>query len=96
MLNTTSISAMLVSSRFMFTPISAITGAADAVRAWCSTTRRSLTPLARAVRTKSSWSVPESWAAVIRVHAPASGAPMITHGIQMLCTNAPGRLDGAR
>ena len=80
----------------MLTPIRAITGAADAASAWRRTTRRSRTPFARAVRTKSSCSVVASWAAVMRVHAAASGAPMTTHGIQMWCRNAPRSADGAR
>ena len=80
----------------MFTPTSATTGPAAAGSAWCRTTRRAVTPLPWAVRTKSSWSVERSCEAHMRVQAAASGAPTITAGSQSPCRKPTGFASGSR
>ncbi len=80
----------------MFTPTSAITGAAAGGSAWRQTTRRGRTPIPRAVRTKSCCSVSRSCDEHIRVHAAASGVATIRAGSQRPCTKPTGSSAGAR
>jgi len=80
----------LVTMRATLTDTSPTTGGSAARSAWRRMTRFSATPLARAVRMKSSSSASATEARVIRWHIAASGAASTSHGTHSDCSQRSG------